>query len=177
MKRLLLVTVTVALGLSLVACGAPAGSDSPEPESSTGGGLGGNVQLANPFTDHETLADAEEAAGFTLTLPDPMPDWVEQTVYRSMGTDMLEVIGEGAENQLRIRKGPASEGSISGVSQSFDVTTDTNINGIDVTICGTEEKSYLAEWQADGYAYSLYAENGLSDADSVSLQDLVAQVR
>lgn len=52
---------------------------------------------------------------------------------------MLEVIGEGAENRLRIRKGPASEGSIIGVSQSFDVT-----------ICETEEKSYLADWQTDG---------------------------
>lgn len=176
MKRLLLTALTLVLGLSLVACGTPAASDAPNEDKPAEGALGGSVQLANPFTDHDTLEDAVATAGFSLTLPDPMPEWVEETAYRSMGTEMLEVIGSGAENQLRIRKGPASEDGISGVTQSFAIISDENINGIDVAFSGTEEKTFLAEWQEDSYAYSVYVENGLSGDEAAALRELVAQI-
>lgn len=176
MKRWMLFTVTAALGLSLVACGATnstTGSNAEQPDS---GVMGGNVQLANPFTDHETLEDATQSAGFTLTLPDPMPEWVEQTVYRSMGTDMLEVVGSGAENQLRIRKSSATEANNSGIMNDYPIVSDEEINGISVSIHSDEEKTFLATWQDGDYAYSVHLQNGLPNDDSAALRDWIAQI-
>lgn len=176
MKRWMLFTVTAALGLSLVACGATASTTGSNTEQPDSGALGGNVQLANPFTDHDTLEDAQQSAGFTLTLPDPMPEWVDQIVYRSMGADMLEVVGDGAENQLRIRKSSATETNNSGVMNDYPIVSDEEINEISVAIHGDEEKTFLATWQNGGYAYSVHLQNGLPNDDSAVLRDWIAQI-
>ena len=63
MKKLLAILMSAAIALSIAACGAekPIGGD-PADKS--------NVEILSPFADCETLEEAQEKAGFDMTLPE-----------------------------------------------------------------------------------------------------------
>ncbi len=115
------------------------------------------AQMANPFTDFNTLEDAEKKVGFTFKLPSKMPKGYAPTGFGAIlqGQKLLEVIFEKENQELRFRKGQIE--NISGVYTKFTDTQHVEINGVTVKISGNKGKFQLAEWTAGGYSYSISA--------------------
>ena len=47
------------------------------------------IGMPNPYTDHGTLKEAEEDAGFKIQIPDEIRG-VKAVAFRNLGTEMLE---------------------------------------------------------------------------------------
>ena len=136
--------------LSLAACGSSTDSDEPD-----------IIGMPNPFTDFDTLAEAEKQTGFDITLPDAIGS-SENKIYRAMNDEMLEVIYMNGEDETgRIRKARGSE-DISGDYNEYAETETVSVDGIDVLFKGDAGLVKLAVWTNDGYAYSVSTEAGLS---------------
>lgn len=133
------------------------------------------VMVVNPFSTHDTLAEAEKAADITLTLPEDLAN-CENIVYRAANNDdlqLIEVICELNEGKVCIRKG-VSEEDISGVYNTYSVCTEYCGDDFNFTVHGYENKDHLATWSLDEYRYSIYAEQGM---ESGTLQDWVYDIR
>lgn len=133
------------------------------------------VMVSNPFTTHETLSEAETAADITLTLPSELSECPNVT-YRSANSDtlqLIEVIYELNEGKVCVRKG-ISDDDISGVYVDYPVEAEYDADDLSFSLKGDGKKDYLATWTLDGYAYSIYAEQGM---DSAALQNWVYAVK
>ena len=117
------------------------------------------VMIANPFTTHEALAEAEKAADITLTLPEDLSAF--PAVYRAAnnGTlQLIEVIFDCEGNEVRLRKSPGTEDN-SGVYKTFSVIESPEDT---VKLYGdSEEQFLLATWQDGEYSYSISCEEGV----------------
>ena len=86
MKKLFAVIMMLLTILSLAACGS---TDSDEPDI---------IGMPNPFTDFDTLAEAEKQTGFYITLPDAIGS-SDKRIYRAMNDEMLEVVYVNGEDE------------------------------------------------------------------------------
>lgn len=131
------------------------------------------VGMTNPFTDHDTLKEAEEAAGFQLRTPDEI-NGVKAAAFRNLDQELLEVIYLDGETEMaRVRKGTGNE-DISGDYNEYSDVKDVDVNGKTVTIKGTADGYVLAVWNDGGYAYAVSVEKPLSQEE---LTGLVEQVQ
>lgn len=143
MKRLFAVIMMLLTILPLAACGSSTDSDEPD-----------IIGMPNPFTDFNTLAEAEKQTGFYITLPDAIGS-SNNKIYRAMNDEMLEVIYVNGEDETgRIRKARGSE-DISGDYNEYAETETVSVGGIDVLLKGDAGLVKLAVLTNDGYAYSV----------------------
>jgi len=125
----------------------------PEPE-----------MVTNPITEYASLKEAEETAGFTLTVP----EFTQDETYLYYETGILEVQVTENDNRLyTIRKALGSE-DISGIYETYDNEIIKDINGTSVTLKGSSEGYSLAVWESAGYSYSFYAETPLTEEEMIS---------
>ena len=137
--------IVLLMVLLLCGCGAK------EAENNT-------VMIANPFTTHEALAEAEKAADITLTLPGDLSAF--PAVYRAAnnGTlQLIEVIFDCEGNEVRLRKSPGTEDN-SGVYEEFEYSA-KNEQGLVMKGSGTGYR--LATWQDGEYSYSIVCDEGV----------------
>ena len=163
MKRLFAVIMMLLTILSLAACGNKT-DDSTEPDI---------IGMPNPFTDFDTLAEAEKQTGFYITLPDAIGS-SDNKIYRAMNDEMLEVIYmNGADETGRVRKARGSE-DISGDYNEYAESETVSVGGIDVLLKGDAGLVKLAVWTNDGYTYSVSSEAGLTADEMTALVSDVA---
>lgn len=179
MKKVLTIVCAGALALMLVGCG----SDKIVDESPDG------TQVANPFSEYNTVEEAEKAAGFSIEVPDEALGYLNRTirVLADSSQPMIEVIyypaseeaGQVAQDssgattdQVCIRKAVGT-GDISGDYNEYDdvhVEAGTG-DAPEVTVKGNGTNYYLAVWEKDGYAYSVFASQGACINDILNLVD------
>ena len=113
----------------------------------------GFAGLANPFTDANSLSEAENLSGFTITLP-ALPEEYCDVHYRVLTASddkMLEIIFMDAMgDEIRVRK-QAGSNDISGDWNSYDDV----ISEYGITMKGNDGKFSVAIWNMDGFSYSL----------------------
>ncbi len=132
-------------------------------ETDSAGAIGG-VQIANPFMEVATLAEAGAVTGFELNVPAAPAEYPDMTI-QVMNQSMIEVIFTNKANETeagqdegyRIRKASGSEDISGDYNEYANVYTET-INGCEVTLKGNDENVSVAVWSVDGYAYSVTAE-------------------
>ncbi|MBQ6655536.1 MAG: hypothetical protein IJM79_08465 [Erysipelotrichaceae bacterium] len=129
----------------------------------------GLEQIPNPFVGYQTLADAEKATGFKMSIP------TEEDGYKilnisTMNDIMLQVDFEDG-TMLRKQNG---KDDISGDYNQYPVTEETVIDGAPVTLRISNNKVYSAIWQRDGYTYALFNEYGLSVQ---AARDIIAKTK
>lgn len=162
MKKLFAVILMLLTILSLAACGSSTDSDEPD-----------IIGMPNPFTDFNTLAEAEKQTGFYITLPDAIGS-SNNKIYRAMNDEMLEVIYVNGEDETgRIRKARGSE-DISGDYNEYAETETVSVGGIDVLLKGDAGLVKLAVWTNDGYAYSVSSEAGMTADEMMALVSAVS---
>ena len=121
-----------------------------------------------PFVSCATLTEAEQIAGFSMKLPDRIPNWVQQTAIRAVDSNLIEVTYEGQGRKLMIRKGAGSE-DISGDYNSYDSQKTVTVDGCQVTVKGEDGKMAVAVWTRDGYTYAVSAAPGMALEDLTAL--------
>lgn len=162
MKRLFAVIMMLLTILPLAACGSSTDSDEPD-----------IIGMPNPFTDFDTLSEAEKQTGFYITLPDAIGS-SDKRIYRAMNDEMLEVIYVNGEDETgRIRKARGSE-DISGDYNDYAETETVSVGGIDVLLKGDAGLVKLAVWTNDGYAYSVSSEAGMTADEMMALVSAVS---
>lgn len=112
------------------------------------------IGMPNPYTDHGTLKEAEEDAGFKIQIPDEIRG-VKAVAFRNLGTEMLEVIYyDGDAEVARVRKGTGAE-DISGDYNVYEIEEAADVTGTQVTLKGSADGYALAVWNEGGYAYAV----------------------
>ena len=112
------------------------------------------IGMPNPYTDHGTLKEAEEDAGFKIQIPDEIRG-VKAVAFRNLGTEMLEVIYyDGDAEVARVRKGTGAE-DISGDYNVYEIEEVVDVTGTQVTLKGSADGYALAVWNEGGYAYAV----------------------
>lgn len=125
-----------------------------------------SAQIPNPFVDCDTLDQAEQLAGFSLTLPaDIKADGISV-----LSGDMIQVL---CEDGLSIRKALGDE-DISGDYNTYPQVETVAVQGHAVTLKGEGDQVTVAVWTADGYTYAIHSETGLSRDAALSLAFQVA---
>ncbi len=183
-KRIFTILTIAALTFSLSACGTgssttedTAGSSSISTEliggdSSTWGPdleeeSEPSSQIATPFTEYDTQAEAEKQAGFAISLPESAEQASVFLVFDEL--HMLEVQYRNSEDELiaSYRKEEGSNGDNSGVYDEFtdsaemDVVSDVTGTSFTAQVRGNDGAYQVAVWEADGFTYSIYLSQGV----------------
>lgn len=162
MKRLITLMLGTIVMASLVACGN--GSDKSQADA---------AQSPSPYTEYNSIAEAADAAGFSLTVPDKPNGFAKRTIQTINGGDSsatIEVVYSNdnnsatfTQNEICIRKSVGNE-DISGDYTTYSQNTTTMIDGAQVTAKGDDGKIRLATWTKGKYTYSIgfYYDSGIS---------------
>lgn len=117
------------------------------------------VELANPWVDYASLAEAEEAVGFPLDLPETVAGSYQAQSFRVMNGNLLEVTYlDEPDFQVTVRKMAGENQDISGVYEDFKEENTTELDGCTITN-KLGDGSLLTLVSREGYSYSLYAPN------------------
>ena len=105
-----------------------------------------SMQIANPWSDFDSLKEAEADALLQIKLPESYQNF-DHRIYRSMHGEMLEIIYQDADGQegFRIRKSRGSE-DISGDYTSYAQEKTLTSGGRSVTIRGNGDTISVATW-------------------------------
>lgn len=122
---------------------------------------GESVRIGNPFTDVNSVSEAEEMTGFSITVPEAPAEYPDMDV-RVMLDSMIEIIFENKaretedaiEEGYRIRKEAGAE-DISGDYNEYAEVSTVTVDGREVTMKGNDGTVSLAVWTADGYSYAV----------------------
>ena len=109
-----------------------------------------NVQVVNPLTEYNSLFDAEESVGFKLGID--LSDY-DNLSYVVINNEILEITYRDSDNNLILRKAKGSE-DISGDFNTYDVSDDVSVNGVDVSV-DQSGNNILVRFVYDDYSYSL----------------------
>ena len=114
------------------------------------------MQAVNGIQECPDALGLEQAVGFAVPQLEALPYTLEETVYRSYWGEIAEVEYQCAGSEkVCLRKAPG-EGPVSGDYNDYTYVQQLAVNEVQAVLKGSTEGTYtLAEWQADGYAYSL----------------------
>lgn len=117
------------------------------------------VQLANPWVSYGTLAEAEEAVGFSFSLPEEIETFRAET-FRVMNGQLLEVGYRDGDFEVIVRKQSGEGQDISGVYETFEkeIAYETGECYIIGRFFGEGEILDLID--SGGYSWSVYAPGG-----------------
>ena len=121
-------------------------------------------QIANPFTDYATYAEAETAAGFAFGVPEEIGGYDTVSYRVAQDLSLFEVIYSNGDADVTARKAPGGW-NISGDNNQYTVEVAETLAGVNVTCWGEGESLFLAMWTADDYSYSLAASASMDRTD------------
>jgi len=147
MRKLALLLSLMVLGLAACAERAPEGP----------------VGLANPFREHETLAEATETMGLPMEVP-AVPEGWEETAIRSMAGEhpLIEVLWHNGDARLTLRKG-AGDTDVSGDYNAYDETRTADWKPNGVRLKGRDGLLFHADWTDGGFAFAIVSDEGLTE--------------
>ena len=168
------------MAFSFAACGSTA-ADTGRTEDGEKPSVSENVQIPNPWTDCETLEEAEKLAGFDIAVPDSVEGYSDRAI-RAMSYDgetMIEVIfsngapeDENGYSELRIRKAPGAE-DISGDYNTYAEKSVLAAGDVEADVSGNDGTISLAVWTSGDYTYSIAVSDG---AAAEAMAGLIAAV-
>ena len=125
-----------------------------------------STQIPNPFVECGTLAEAQDQAGFSLTLPDGCtPGHISV-----LPDQMIQVL---CEDNLTIRKAVGQEDN-SGDYTAYPQVDTLSSHGTEVTLKGDGDTVKVAVWTTEGYTYAIQSAAGLSRDAMLTLVASVA---
>lgn len=118
---------------------------------------GGSAQMANPFSEFSTAAEASECAGFAVTAPSAHGEY-DNVTYRVIPDKLAEVVytDDNGTEGLRIRKGVGTE-DVSGVYEDFSYEHNVQYAGRDISLKGRDGTVSVATWTNGTHSYSISA--------------------
>ena len=120
----------------------------------------GIIGIPNPFIEYKSLEEAEKAVSIKLNISEELDGYKIDSIS-SMDGVMLQVIYSNGADKIYVRK-MQGNASISGDYNVYDNSVDFYVGGKNVSFKGNNGAISNAEWNKNGYSYSLYSENGAS---------------
>lgn len=165
MKKWFTITLGLALAIALTACGAKnADPVSGETEPTKPLNI---ANMVNPYLTCQDAEEMQEKAGFEMSLPAVLPDWVTETIYRTIPDELIEVIYAGEGNELRVRCAMGSA-DISGVYDTdHQEAKEAVIQDHTVNLKGETREDggfmvYVCTWNTtEGRTYSVTCPQGI----------------
>lgn len=108
-----------------------------------------------------SLEELSETVGFTVNELEYLPFDVTETDYFSYLDETAEIVYTGDDNVCTYRVSPGNEDN-SGDYNFYDSETTMEIDGLTVTLKGSDDSWNLAIWTDNGFSYSVHFEEGIS---------------
>lgn len=163
MDKIFALILSITLALTLTGCKA----DIPAPENSS---LIGHTEISNPFVSCDSMSAAAELAGFELALP----KGIGSGELRVIENEMIEVGAKSDDGkELRIRKAAGNQ-DISGDYNSYAENTEITVDGLTVTLKGSDGKFNTAIWTDGEFVFSLSCSQGLSQEE---ISTMIAHIK
>lgn len=125
------------------------------------------VMIGNPWSDWESIEEAEAATGFSIGLPDVIGDGYRAVGFRTMNNELLEVVYRNGDLEVCVRKQKGEGQDISGDYNQYDVCEEQNCNGGSVISYSKSDSDAVRQVISyKGYSWSLVAPNGYGDSDT-----------
>ncbi len=128
-----------------------------------------NVTVGNPNVEYQTLQEAQNAIGFDFNIDLSNFDNLAYTVINN---EILDISFSNGDDYLICRKSKGSKDN-SGDFNTYDVVSDENINGTNVTVNSSENKA-LITFIYEGYSYS-FSSNYLNEDQLLNLVKQIIQ--
>ena len=118
-----------------------------------------DVQIPNPLTEHETLADLAKTVGFEVTLP-AVDKAYQETAFIDISGETADVRFADGEDTITFRKAKGSD-DISGDYNTYDENKTITVKGVSVSVKGNDGIN-TATWQKDGFTYSFSSDKAMT---------------
>ena len=124
--------------------------------------------------DFENVEELSEAFGLELhDVDNVMPFKVQERSYDVLFDSIAEINYYGADDvNCCIRAGKDTE-DVSGDYNEYTLKKEAEINGVNITLKGNDNRYYLATWIKDGHFYAVSLSDG---ADEQKISDIVLAV-
>ena len=145
--------------------------------------VGADPSTWSPFTDCESLAEAEDVAGFKLTIPESIEGFTPSSYSVMKEYQLIQVDFNDDDNHYICIRKAIDDKDISGDYNVYNEKNEVTTDGIKVTLRGNDGKVCLATWTNGKYAYSIMysslSDDGRSDAglSQDAMMKLVSEVR
>lgn len=118
-----------------------------------------DVQIPNPLTEHETLADLAKTVGFDVTLP-TLDKAYKETAFIDISGTIADVRFADDEDTIIFRKAKDSD-DISGDNNTYKENKTITVKGVSVSVKGNDGIN-IATWQKDGFNYSFSSDKAMT---------------
>lgn len=118
-----------------------------------------DVQIPNPLTEHETLADLAKTVGFDVTLP-AVDKAYKETAFIDISGTTADVRFADGEDTIIFRKAKDSN-DISGDNNTYKENKTIAVKGVSVSVKGNDGIN-TATWQKDGFTYSFSSDKAMT---------------
>lgn len=171
-KKIFALALCALMSLSLAACGkngqnteTNSGTTSPDTNKSTSGD---SAQIPNPFTECDTVEDAEKVAGFDITVPENIPEGYELDYISAVENNLLQINYKDKDgNEMLLRKGAGSD-DISGDYNEYTENNTVSVGDLSVTMRGNSGTVSVATWTNGDYTYAIDMTGAGLSTDAVS---------
>lgn len=118
-----------------------------------------DVQIPNPLTEHETLADLAKTVGFDVTLP-TVDKAYKETAFIDISGTIADVRFADDEDTITFRKAKGSD-DISGDNKTYKENKTIAVKDVSVSVKGNDGIN-TATWQKDGFTYSFSSDKAMT---------------
>lgn len=118
-----------------------------------------DVQIPNPLTEHETLADLAKTVGFDVTLP-AVDKAYKETAFIDISGTTADVRFADDEDTIIFRKAKGSD-DISGDNNTYKENKTIAVKDVSVSVKGNDGIN-TATWQKDGFTYSFSSDKAMT---------------
>lgn len=117
--------------------------------------------IGNPWSDWDSIEEAESAVGFSFGLPEVITDGYHAVSIRTLNNELIEVTYRDESFEVCVRKQEGEGQDISGDYNKYDACTESNRNGGTITnYHNTSNNAVKQIISYNGYSWSLVAPNG-----------------
>ncbi len=132
-----------------------------------------NPVAGSPIEEFSSLEEAEDRAGFDITVPDA-GDSYQQSFFFIDGMIEVQYANQNAEQVYSVRKAEGNE-DISGDYNVYENEQPENVGNISVTLKGNNDTWSVATWENGGCSYAVTA--GDQPLTLEEMLDVVRQVQ
>ena len=117
--------------------------------------------IGNPWSDWDSIQEAESAVGFSFGLPDVIADSYHAVSVRTLNNELIEVVYLDADFEVCVRKQKGEGQDISGDYNKYETCTQTSCNeGLITNYQNSNNHAVKQLISYKGYSWSLVALNG-----------------
>lgn len=138
-----------------------------------------NLQIPNPYTEHDSLEALQEAVSFKVVVPTKLPVGYQLSQMYDISHKVAEVRWTKGESDIsyRVAKYQAEQEDISGDYTVYDEVTIDQVGENRVIFKGKENQIYVATWTNGKYAFSISVNPLEEGIEKGVMIDMITSIR